>query len=216
VAASSLTLLNLGCGPTAPHGWINIDRSPNVLLDRVRPLKWALFWAGVLSESQMAPWPRNIRRINIKKGLPFANGTVDGIYSSHTLEHLYLNDARNVLIECARVLRRGAVLRLALPNAAEMAKDLVLALEEGSKDAGIRYNEALAVFPTTAPSLTGKLLAPFSGPPHRWQPTEDLVHRLLCEAGFPIVVWHDYRAGDLPGLADVEYREESLFVEARH
>jgi len=55
-----MILLNLGWGIHAPDGWVNIDRSPNLLLDRLRFAKPILHKAGVLSDAHMVSWPRNI------------------------------------------------------------------------------------------------------------------------------------------------------------
>jgi len=73
----------------------------------------------------MMPWDRTIRRFDIVKGLPYAARSVDAIYSSHTLEHLYLDDARKVLEECQRVLKPGGCLRVALPDGERWASDLI-------------------------------------------------------------------------------------------
>ena len=35
--------VNNGCGSNVAQGWVNIDRSPGPLLDRLQPLKRALF-----------------------------------------------------------------------------------------------------------------------------------------------------------------------------
>lgn len=210
------TLLNLGCGLTAPDGWINVDRSPNQYLDRVRPLKRALHRAGLLQDAHMTPWPQNVRRMDIRKRLPFEAGTVDGIYSSHTLEHLYLSEAREVLEECGRVLRTGAVLRLALPDASEFARDLVTGLDSGEEGAGWEFNRMIGGHPTVKPTLKRRLMKSLASPPHRWQPTPDLVDDLLVEAGFSNIQARKFLEGDLPDLESVEHREQSLFVEAVH
>lgn len=208
------TLLNLGSGTVAPSSWINIDRSPNVILDRFRPLKRLLFRLGLLSPVHMVEWPKNVTRLDITKKLPFPDQSVDGIYSSHTLEHLYLDDARTVLRECRRVLKQNAVLRLALPDAEGFARDLVDASNAGDPDAGWNFNKALCCVDERRPTLKRRLLSSLSSPPHRWQPTGGLVMNLLAEAGFTEITIRSYLQGDLPGLAQVEHREESL-AEAR-
>lgn len=55
------TRLNLGCGFQAPDGWVNIDKSLNLLLDRVYPIKKVLRAAGFLTQDHMVRWPKNIR-----------------------------------------------------------------------------------------------------------------------------------------------------------
>lgn len=48
--------------------------------------------------------------------IPEESETVTLIYCSHTLEHLETDGALRFLKECARILKKGGVMRLALPN----------------------------------------------------------------------------------------------------
>lgn len=48
--------------------------------------------------------------------LPFGDETVDLIYSSHFLEHLTYDDAVVFMTECKRVMKKGATMRLMLPD----------------------------------------------------------------------------------------------------
>lgn len=204
-----MELVNLGCGLNVADSWTNIDRSPNLILDRVPLLKKALRKLGVLSEAHMAAWPRNIAHHDVRRGLPFDDRSVDAIYSSHMLEHMYFNEAEALLVECRRVLRPDGVLRLALPDAGRWASDLV----SGESD-GLRFNERLGAWPLEAPTRGQRLRFMVTGSVHRWQPTGDLVEQMLTKAGFGKVERCEYLAGRLPDLRSVEHRAESLFVEA--
>jgi len=83
--------LHLGCGPNALQGWTNIDLDEQYSPDLVHDLSC---------------------------GLPFADGSVDFIYSEHFFEHLTLNDGLALLAECKRVLRPAARFRIAMPDLA--------------------------------------------------------------------------------------------------
>jgi predicted SAM-dependent methyltransferase len=48
--------------------------------------------------------------------LPFGDETVDLVYSSHFLEHLTYDDAVVFMTECKRVMKKGATMRLMLPD----------------------------------------------------------------------------------------------------
>jgi SAM-dependent methyltransferase len=48
--------------------------------------------------------------------LPFADGTFDAITMVETFEHIFLDDRREALSECRRVLRPGGVIVLSTPN----------------------------------------------------------------------------------------------------
>ncbi len=64
--------LNLGCGTTAPVGWINIDRSPGLLISRIPGLRRLLRATGLLPEPQSAvEWPGNIRMPMYGVACPF-------------------------------------------------------------------------------------------------------------------------------------------------
>ncbi|RLC80041.1 MAG: hypothetical protein DRJ03_22395 [Chloroflexi bacterium] len=80
--------LNIGCGPYTFPGWHNIDKEPG---------------PGIIL--------RDVRR-----GLPYPDNSVDLIYASHFLEHLNIIEALRFLRECHRVMKRGAVMRLAVPD----------------------------------------------------------------------------------------------------
>lgn len=203
--------LNLGSGPVAIPGWINIDRSPNVVLDRVPMVKHLLLKAGVLNEGHRAAWDSSIVRSDIR-GLPYATESVDVAYSSHTLEHLYLAEAKQVLAEAARVLKPEGVLRLALPDATALARDLLARPDDGN--AARMFNERLLAHPASRPSLLERLRDMAGGHIHRWQPTPALVTSMLREAGFAHITTRIYREGSCPDLDRVETRPESFFLEA--
>lgn len=81
--------LHLGCGPKYLQGFINIDANPFLKAD---------LW------------------LDVRNGLPFAPGTVDSIYATHVLEHFYPDEVQDLLREFARVLKRGAGVRLIVPS----------------------------------------------------------------------------------------------------
>jgi hypothetical protein len=205
--------LNLGSGPDAVDGWVNIDRSPNLILERFPAVRKSLKALGVIDDVHMRAWSTEIKRLDIRK-LPYASGSVTAIYSSHTLEHLYFEDARTVLKECFRLLRAGGVLRLALPDAEYHARQLLDGCARGEHGAGLRYNVALLAHPTSRPGLIRSLVGAAGGHVHRWQPTSGLVIDMLSEAGFRDMTRREFREGLLEGLDVLETRPESFFIEA--
>ena len=205
--------LNLGCGHHAPESWVNIDRSPMMLLRKMPPVRSALRKVKVLSDDHMDTWPENIIRRDLSKPLPLDDGVAAAAYSSHMLEHLFIEDANEFLRECARVMRPGAVLRLALPDAEQWAMDVLSAGEDPDGAAGLKYQEMLRAHPDAKPS--GRRLVTFIGGSnwHRWQPTRGLVKSMLRDAGFVDIAERSFQVGDLPELDVVEVREDSWFVE---
>jgi SAM-dependent methyltransferase len=205
--------LNLGCGAHAPESWVNIDRSPQIQLTKYPRMRSMLRRAGILHDLHMSDWPENVIRRDLTKPLPFENGVASAAYSSHMLEHMFLDDARAFLRECARVMKPGAVMRMALPDAEEFAREMLSADGDPSGEAGLRYNELLRAHPESKPS--GRRLVAFVGGSnwHRWQPTRGLVKSMLRDAGFTDVEEHTFREGALPEIEVVELREDSWFVE---
>jgi len=86
-------LVNVGCGDQPLPGFVNLD------LDRDADLK-----------------------LDVRRGLPFADGTVDGIHSEHFVEHLTQGELTAFLRECRRALRPGGVVRIATPDLAEIVR----------------------------------------------------------------------------------------------
>jgi predicted SAM-dependent methyltransferase len=80
------------------HGWWNLD---------IHPLEEFARHNGYLFRSHDA-----------RKGLPFDAGIVDLLFASHFLEHVSFQEGRRFLVECHRVMKPGAVLRLIVPDTA--------------------------------------------------------------------------------------------------
>ena len=81
--------LHLGCGPNYLPGYVNIDANPQRKMD---------LW------------------LDVRNGLPFSSATVDSIYSTHMLEHLYHDELSRLFGECLRVLKPGSGVRFIVPN----------------------------------------------------------------------------------------------------
>lgn len=210
-------MVNLGSGPHGPESWVNLDRSPTMLLRHVPRAARTLRRVGLIGDHHLVPWEPHIVRRDLAKPLPFDDGTVDAVYSSHFLEHIYLSDAEAILGECHRVLRPGGVLRLALPDGEAWARELVEAGDDPAGEAGRRYHSRLGSHPDVRPSGKRALTFKIGGHIHRWQPTRGMVRAMLVAAGFADAEVSDrkFLEGDLPELELIETREESFFTEAR-
>jgi SAM-dependent methyltransferase len=110
-------LLHLGCGLTAPPQWVNVDGSFNAWLAQWPRLRKLCALLRLVPRSQIEiAWPTNVKIADLRKRLPFDDGSFDAVYSSHTLEHLYRDQALALLKECHRVLRPGGVCRMLVPD----------------------------------------------------------------------------------------------------
>lgn len=204
--------INLGCGPVTPAGWVNIDRSPGLVLDKIPGLRGALGRLGVIPKAQAtAKWSGDVMHRDVRKGLPFATGTVDAIYSSHMLEHVPRDTANKILVECRRVLRDGGVIRVAIPDIRVLVDRYVA---DGGEDAAETFIRETGMGVEQGPTGSRRLVQLVSGARHKWMYDEASLQRLFVQAGFADPVMRTYLEGDCPTIDEVETREESLFLEA--
>lgn len=80
--------LDLGGGSAGSGGWLTVDMTREC----------DIFW-------------------DLRLGLPFPDGRVSRIYSSHFFEHLSFREGQAMLAECLRVLRPGGSFSICVPNA---------------------------------------------------------------------------------------------------
>ena len=206
--------VNLGCGPNAPAGWVNVDGSWNAWLSNHRLLRKALATVGVIGKNTPgAQW--NMRPLvhDLTKPLPFEDNTVSVVYGAHVLEHLYLVDAQKLLSECKRVLRPGGVIRLVVPDLCSMAASYLKNKDGESPSpsekiaAADNLNEKLGFRSPAPPS--GNLFFKFYSlwkdfHHHKWMYDSDSLVHYLKDAGFAPVSEKGYLQSEIPGIEEVE------------
>lgn len=106
-----MKLLNIACGSRYHPAWINID-----------------FFAHT----------NEVKKVNILKGLPFEDGTIDAIYSSHLFEHLTKKQANNLLIECNRVLKKNGIIRITVPDLENICREYLRVLDDNSNSISLK------------------------------------------------------------------------------
>jgi predicted SAM-dependent methyltransferase len=119
---SELLKLNLGCGLNAPCGWVNIDASFTERLSKYKGLYNVLC---KICRVKPVPWPKNIKTIDVRYGLPFSDGSAEIIFISHMLEHMDFEKGNFVIGECYRCLCKGGVIRIIVPDLYQMTKRYV-------------------------------------------------------------------------------------------
>lgn len=85
-------MLNVGCGTDYKDGWVNIDNNSDNNISKL-DLNW-----------------------DLRNPLPYADGSVDYIFNEHFMEHLTVEEAIRANKDFLRVLKKGGVLRIAMPN----------------------------------------------------------------------------------------------------
>jgi predicted SAM-dependent methyltransferase len=143
--------LHLGCGMISPVGWINVDGSWNARVAKYPFLRKMLVATSIISKDQSnVPWDPNIVTQDLRKPLPFPANSLEAIYASHLLEHLYLDEARQLLSECFRTLQPRGVLRMVVPDLQWAAREYLKSLES--------YDFRDSKAPTPADWLNSRLL----------------------------------------------------------
>ena len=208
--------LNLGSGPTAVRGWLNVDRSPGILVSRLpAPIQKGLRASGLIPREQASvAWPPDVRRLDVTKGLPFDDCSVEAIYSSHMLEHLTRDAARRLLAECRRTLRPGGVLRVVLPDLRRLAERYLASEEPDAADAFLE--EAML---GQHARLTGRaaLVQLVGGSAHRWMFDAASIRHRCLQCGFSATQECAFRQGSCPDIESLDSpsrRDESIYVEA--
>ena len=197
--------INLGCGLAVCKGWINIDGSPNALIatwpKALHRLCYRLTGANrYYSESEYCRLlgDHHFMHHDLAYGIPLHDQSVDYVYSSHFLEHLYKGDAERLIRESYRVLRHGGILRICVP-------DLEYALSLYAR--GEKEKMLLSYF------FVEDKESHYAR--HKYMYDFSMLKALLEQIGFTNVVRCVYRQGGTPDLDILDNRpEETLFVEA--
>lgn len=95
--------INFGSGAFFHNRWKNYDYPGN-----------SAFYKSIQGNPGKDFNPIDLCDENLK--VPEADNSVDLIYCSHTLEHINKKSSHRFLKECYRILKKGGVLRVALPN----------------------------------------------------------------------------------------------------
>lgn len=116
---NSTRLLNFGCGTAFHPAWVNLDASP------VSPL--------VIAH-------------DLRRGLPYAEDSFDGVYGSHVIEHLDPVTASFLLRDCFRVLRPDGIVRVVVPDLEAIVRLYLQSLDgalAGNAESQMHYDWAM-------------------------------------------------------------------------
>lgn len=81
--------LNFGCGTRFSSEWVNIDFHSEC---------------------------KDVLRVNLLNGFPFPDSSFEAVYSSHVLEHFDQHQGAFLISESFRVLAKGGILRIVVPD----------------------------------------------------------------------------------------------------
>ena len=197
--------INLGSGLQVYGDWLNIDANFNILISKFPKFILKFFYKSTgaknwFSEEEFISKLRNHSFIHhrLEYGIPFKNDSVDYIYSSHILEHLYKDKALKLLKESYRVLKSGGLIRIVIPDL-EYALSLFYS---GKKEEGLEF-----FFPKSSDDYLSR---------HQYMYDFDMLKDMLEFIGFCDVKRCVYQQGETPDVEKLDCRPGvSLHVEAK-
>lgn len=191
--------LQYGCGLSSPEGWLNFDASPTMRLQRLPVV------GGVFRKAIKPLFPRGVRFGDVRRGLPVADGTADGVYCSHVLEHLAFDDCIVALKESYRVLKPGGRFRLVMPDLRLLVDKYVAT---NSSDAAHELMKSSMLGQRSRPVGTKGLLRSWLGnAEHRWLWDYPAIAAELAKVGFTEIRRASFNDSADKRFAEVEERE---------
>ena len=197
--------INLGCGLRVAKGWLNIDGSLNALIASWP--NWMHKFIYRLTGSNKYYSVEQYCEIleghdflyhDLSLSLPLQKNSVDFIYSSHFFEHLFKDDAEDLLKSCANALKPGGTIRISIPDLA-----YAVSLYSLGKKAEMLEDYFFV-------EGKGSYLAR-----HKYMYDFELIKAALERTGFSKVTRCEYQQGITPDIKMLDvYPDVSLFVEA--
>lgn len=187
-----------GCGWCAPEGWINFDASPTLRLERIPGFR-------IFIKKNRQPFPSNVLYGDIIRGLPMGRGSCKGMYCSHVLEHLALEDLKSALKNTYSFLSEEGLFRFVIPDLRYYAQRYVndssaMAAHTFMKDTGLgqekRERHPYEFF-----------LQWIGNSRHRWMWDYPSIEKELGQAGFRKIRRANYGDSEDPMFRKVEEKE---------
>jgi predicted SAM-dependent methyltransferase len=197
--------VNLGSGLKIAPGWINVDGSLKMVLAKCPNFVTGLGYK-FLTDSKSVSCEQFIDLVtnnifvhhNLKYGVPLPDSSADFIYTSHTLHHLYRDEAAAVLADALRALKPGGTIRIAVPN----LEHIFALYQRGEREHALRF-----FFYDSQPrnQLSRR----------QYQYDFELLREMLAIAGYSGIRRCAFQQGRTPDLEQLDNRpDETLFVEA--
>jgi predicted SAM-dependent methyltransferase len=167
-----------GCGFSVPYGWLNFDSSPTLRFERLPII-------GALYTRNRQRFPDAVRYGDVVGGLPVPSSSCAGVYASHVLEHLALDDFYKALDETMRILRPGGVFRLVVPDLEQLARCYIAAIEQQASNAShLLMRRAHLGMETRNRGIAGILRDLLGNSKHLWMWDYLSLHAALQQHGF--------------------------------
>jgi predicted SAM-dependent methyltransferase len=167
-----------GCGWSCPDGWMNFDVSPSLRIERL-PI------VGPFIKVNARRFPENVLLGDIVSGLPVADGTVQGAYASHVLEHLSYEEFWIALRNTYKMLAPGGIFRLVVPDLESRARLYCDELSRGRADSNSMFLRLTYLGVSQRPrNIFSRLRASLGNSAHLWMWDYCAIEEALQKSGF--------------------------------
>ena len=168
-----------GCGLSAPKEWTNFDVSPTLRIQKLPVV------GNILKNKLNTTFPANVLHGDIIKGLPIDDNSCDGLYCSHTLEHLSLKDFRQALINSFKILKKQRIFRCIVPDLEISARLYIKELDNGNDLASLNFMNYTLLGTKERQRGVKELLSSFFGNSHHlWMWDSKSLSEELKKVGF--------------------------------
>lgn len=204
-------VLNVGCGLDNPPNSLGLDGGVYVLYKYLPRfvLKNIYKRTNNSDNYSLETLMNKIKRSHIihhdlNYGLPFYDGSVPYIFTSHFLEHLYYEDAEKFLKESYRVLKPGGAIRICIPSLDEAVAEIRKAIQDYDKGEVVTVQRYVTV-------KDNAYKDPFFSHKHMYNFKE--VSRILSGVGFTNIIESSFNGSHIPNFKGLDTRH-GLMVEA--
>lgn len=193
--------LHLGAFNQSVDGWMNTDITPHIWISKIPFLPLILFKVNLMSAERYQDHKDKIfsqlKYLDLTKRLPYPSDTAEAIFSSHVLEHLFMDEVEYLISEMYRVLVPGGICRIVVPDL-----EKIVSLYQ-PEDPRAFLRDMFEV--SSRGSVKNQHHCGFTGV---------FLSKLATEAGFTACSVEKYQSGKCPDLDKLDNRPESLFFEA--
>lgn len=190
--------LHVGCGNILLEGWLNITYETREKYGEIR-------------RSGRGWW----LNYDVRKKLPFNDGTIQYIAGSHFIEHLDLNEGMDFFREAFRVMKKGGVIRVSCPDLGVYARHYISGNKDFFENSFIRQACTFQNAVTSGEIFAAK--AYDSGGAHKWFYDFDSLKHVLALAGFIQIKKVTRLQSQVPDVEKIEPADreiETIYVEA--
>jgi|SRR5579883_1442186 predicted SAM-dependent methyltransferase len=201
--------LNLGCGSHIPNGWVNVDYAMGAWIAKLPILSTINKKLKIINFD----WSDRIFIHDLRKQFPWADNSVDVIYSSHTLEHLSKSEGRHFLRECHRVLKPNGIIRIIVPD----LRAIIDKYTQGKIAADQVLDELYVSYESPRDGALKRRLAPFIRFPHKCMYDTPTLLRIFSEMGFEGTSKGAFESeiDDVRVIEQLDRTDEAVIVEGK-